>query len=104
MDTTEYFRLFLLILVAFFFTNCSQTFEEQFPDVYDNYLLLPPQKALAVAIDAGGGYAYGTASGKETIEQAKEDAMFQCSVRRKIYKLDDECEIYMVNNKKVTEE
>ncbi len=98
-------KITLILLLAFgsTFVSCAPVFEERFPDIYAEYVSLSPQKALAVAIGSNGGYAYGYGHGQETIKEAKEQAMFQCSTRRKVYQLDTECEIYMVNNERVEE-
>lgn len=56
---------------------------------------------MAVAEGYNGAYAYGYSSGARSVEHAKQDALLQCRVRQKLYKINNECEIYMVNNKKV---
>ena len=100
-STRSKYIIFLLLAFSFTYIGCSPVFEKRFPDIYGQYTSFQSQKALAVAWGSNGGYAYGYGYGAKTIKEAKEQAMFQCNARRKVYQLDTECEIYMVNDRKV---
>ncbi|HET6527430.1 MAG TPA: hypothetical protein VFG39_01630 [Balneolaceae bacterium] len=64
---------------------------------------LPEPKALAVAEEWNGGYAYGYGYRAQNLQEAKERAMLECKTRRQLYQLETECKIYMINDEIVQE-
>ena len=102
MNKTIFIKLiFISLVISISFWGCSPSFEKQFPDVFQEYRSLSQNKALAIAVDHTGGYVYGYSQGYDTIEEAKENALFQCEPRQKAYQIEEKCKIYMVNDKKV---
>ena len=96
-------HLFFLAVLLPLCVGCAPAFEERFPEQYDRYLAQPEHKALAYVHDRNGAYAYGYRSGKETKQAAIEGALEQCQVRQELYQVLGDCEIYMVNDRKVEE-
>lgn len=93
--------LIVLLALLGICLGCAPAFEEQFPEKYKTYLSEPEDKAIAFVQGGDGGYAYGFSFGKPTSPAAIEGALEQCSVRRQLYEVKGECEIYMVNDRKV---
>lgn len=94
---------FVLLTALLILASCSKTFYAVHQDVYQKYIKLPQPKALAVAEDYNGAFAYGYSYRGKNIDQVKKDALFQCKARKELYDVKDDCKIYMINNKKITE-
>lgn len=103
------FSLYTLLLIGLSLasTGCTTlpSFESLDPEAYETYLQASSEKVLMVSRKAGSrAYVYGYGSGHSTQEEALEEARLQCETRREIYRLENECEVYMINNEKVAED
>ncbi len=61
----------------------------------------PANKVFVIAIDPGGDFAYGTASGKETLSEALREAALMIEKERQIYRVAAKPYVYAVNNEVV---
>jgi hypothetical protein len=90
----------LLILIPLTLGCNGLEFTQRFPEVFETYTQKAFHKALVYAYDFDGAYAYGTADGYPTEKEAVEAAMLQCQVRKKLYKVDDECTVIYINDQR----
>lgn len=81
--------------------GCATTFQQQYPEPYKKYTQLKANKAFAFVKGDDGAYVWGYCSNHESIEDAKESALFQCKGRHIPYKIEKKCRIYFVNDKKL---
>ncbi|PEN08357.1 hypothetical protein CRI93_04375 [Longimonas halophila] len=103
------FPLYTLLLIGLSLagTGCTTlpSFESLDPDAYQAYMEAQTEKVLMVSRKAGSrAYVYGYGSGHSTQEEALEAARLQCETRREIYRLENACEVYMINNERVAED
>lgn len=96
-----YFKVLLFIVIIGVAAGCSLSFGKAYPNIVAKYKKLEPNKALAVAMDANGAYAFGYGSNYNSIKQAKRRALKECRTRREKLKVHHPCKLYMVNNKRV---
>ena len=107
MARSVFVYLFLFIGFSLVSAGCVTlpSFESLDPEAYEAYLQAPSEKVLMVSREAGSqGYAYGYGTGHSTQEEALEEARLQCETRREIYRLNNECEVYMINNEIVADD
>ncbi len=83
--------------------GCAMSFQEQYPKAYEKYSQLELNKAFAFAKGKNGRAVWGYGYGYDSIERAKEQALFQCKGRRIPYKIEEECEIYFINDKNLVD-
>lgn len=96
-----YIKIILFIAIAGVTAGCSISFGKAYPNVMARYKKLKPNKALAVAMDADGAYAFGYGHNYSSIKKAKRIALKQCKMANEKYKVYHPCKLYMVNNRKV---
>ena len=101
--------LFVLVLSAVLFAaaGCAggnearkqeQAFRRSFQKVYERYTGYETRKALALARDEDGQWAYGYARGQESEMQAVNTAKQQCERQRARYGVRVSCRTYAVGD------
>lgn len=70
----------------------------RFDSEWQRYLALEPHKALAVAGDPQGLYATGFSFGKASREQAEQEALAACDLRRSDRRIEPPCRLHAVGN------
>lgn len=100
--------LFVALLTTVF--GCA-TSEDKFearlqpPDAFNKTFMLykqkPGQKAIAVAVDPGGRWAFGFDHDRDTIEEAKKNAIIKCSKACEGYQVFTKPTIFAINDEVV---
>ncbi len=91
-----------VVLLLVFCAGCANDLNAPHPHlvpVWREYLEMPDQRALAIAGDPRRGrWVTAASGGHATKTAAKEDALRQCRVRRKIRRLQPACVLYALGN------
>lgn len=80
--------------VAGNYTWKNKNVEKKFMKVYDNFQKKGNQRAIAIAHDANGGWAWGSSYNYGTVKEAISSAVDRCNNSRKKYKVKSPCVVY----------
>ena len=96
---------FLLAVYILALSSCSSdkhdhvgSFDETFDRAYDDYIMMSAFKALALAKDTEGHWAYGYAQNQSNQAEANTQAMNECQKRVDAFKVNEKCRIYAEDN------
>ena len=73
-------------------------FDETFERAYSDYRQMPAYKALALARDSEGNWAYGYTRNQSNQAEANSQAMIECKKRVATFNVNEECRIYAEDN------
>lgn len=71
---------------------------EDFNPMFMKYKNLGGQKAMVVAVDPGGHWAFGYEHDRATIEEAIENATIMCDEARRKHKIFTKAKVFATNN------
>lgn len=74
---------------------------ESFNPIFLRYKELAGNKVIVVAVDPGGHWAFGYDHGRDTLQEAAENAAIKCDKARKKYKVYTKAKIFAVNDEVV---
>lgn len=99
--------LFLLIAAVATLSGCATSGEKTetrlrppiaFNPTFLKYQALDGQKVMTVAVDLSGNWAFGFDHGRETLEEAGENAAIKCDMAREKHKVYAKAMLFAVND------
>jgi len=73
----------------------------EFLQLFQTYKAKPAPKAIALALDPGGRWAYGSIAGYSTQAEANDEALSECARSKAPSDIKEKCRLYAVGDKVV---
>jgi hypothetical protein len=103
-----FFKALILAVAVTALFGCSTMTDEQyetrlqppesFNPIFLRYKELPGQKVIVVAVDPGGHWAFGFDHGRDTLQEAAENAALKCDTAREKHKVYTKAKIFALND------